>query len=225
MPGPPPRRPEDAAQIAELVARVQRLSRELDEARSELGHVRGERDRLQKALSEQGAAREARARAEEARERDQAATIAALRGQLAESERRGATSREAELRELEARVDELEAQSLEVASLRAQNAELEARLLSLSSAQSPIAESPQKAAPRRGTNGSHGDDLKQIRGIGPAFERALKARGVTTFAQIASWGASEVEETARALRLKPERIRKEDWVGGASSLLGAAEKG
>jgi predicted flap endonuclease-1-like 5' DNA nuclease len=177
--------------------------------------VRAERDRLRSTLSEQGAALEARARAEELRERDQAATVAALRAQLAEQERRLSN-----LRELEARMDELEGQALEVASLRAANRELEARL----SASPPQAEQLRESG-RAPLNGrGPGDDLKRIRGIGPAFERALKARGVTTFSQIAGWSASEMEETARALRLKIERIRREDWVGGARALLEGSEK-
>jgi predicted flap endonuclease-1-like 5' DNA nuclease len=211
----PPRRPEDAAQIAELVARLQRQSRELADAQSELLHVRAERDRLRSTLSEQGSALEGRARAEELRERDHAATVAALRAQVAEQERRLSS-----LRELEARVDELEGQALEVAGLRAANRELEARLSAL----------PPPAEPLRGKRGAPvngkdlGDDLKRIRGIGPAFERALKARGVTTFGQIAGWSATEMEETARALRVKIERIRREDWVGGARALLAGSEK-
>jgi predicted flap endonuclease-1-like 5' DNA nuclease len=129
------------------------------------------------------------------------------------------------VRELEARVDELEGQALEAATLRAHNSELEAKLLALSAPygdKAPRAPAP-KATPA--TNGSaHGDDLKRIRGIGPAFERALKAQGVSTFAQIAGWSASEVDVMARTLRVKPERIRKEDWIGRASSLLGSPEK-
>jgi hypothetical protein len=35
---------------------------------------------------------------------------------------------------------------------------------------------------------------------------------------------SEVDDAARALRVKPERIRKEGWVGAASALLGSPEK-
>lgn len=181
--------------------------------------MRAERDQLRISLSEQGSVLQTRARAEEQRERDQAATVTALRAQLAELERRLAESRE-----LEARVDELEGQALEAASLRAQNAELEARVLALSARPDET-----KAAPRKQTaeptGESHGDDLKRIRGIGAAFERALKARGISSFSQIAAWTASELEETARALRVKPERIRKEDWVGRAGALLDAPEKG
>jgi NADH-quinone oxidoreductase subunit E len=112
--------------------------------------------------------------------------------------------------------------------LRAQNAELEAKLLELAGQPEPL----EKAKPTRtkvrqptpGNGESHGDDLKQIRGIGPKFERALHARGIRSFSQIAAWTASELEELARALRVKPERIRKEDWVGRARALLASPEK-
>lgn len=204
---------------------MQRQARQLDDTRAELGHVRAERDRLRTALAEQGTALEARARAEEARERDNAATIASLRSQLADVERRAAHSRDVAVRELEARVDELEGQALEAATLRAHNSELEAKLLALSGQPRGKAPRATAAKARQATNGSaHGDDLKRIRGIGPAFERALKAGGVSTFAQIAGWGADDVDAMARMLRVKPERIRKEDWVGAATSLLGSPEK-
>ena len=88
---------------------------------------------------------------------------------------------------------------------------------------SEAAPPPAKRAEKPNGQG-HGDDLKRIRGIGPAFERALKARGVSSFSQIAAWTASELEEAARALRVKPERIRKEDWVGHAGALQSAPEK-
>ncbi|HWA73691.1 MAG TPA: hypothetical protein VG937_15200 [Polyangiaceae bacterium] len=151
------------------------------------------------------------------------ATISALRAQLAELERRLA-----EARELEARVDELEGQALEVVTLRARNAELEAKLLARESeveAVEPKATRAKTKQPTSANGESQGDDLKQIRGIGPAFERALNARGVRSFSQIAAWTASELEEIARALRVKPERIRKEDWVGRARTLLDSPEKG
>lgn len=177
--------------------------------------MRAERDRLRSTSSELGVALEVRARTEELRERDHAASLAALRARLAEQERRLGS-----LRELEARVDELEGQSLEVASLRAVNAELEAKWSALAARAERAAD--QAGATSNGTG--RGDDLKRIRGIGPAFERALQARGITTFSQIAGWSVNEVEATARALRLKPERIRREDWVGAARALLGASEK-
>jgi len=71
--------------------------------------------------------------------------------------------------------------------------------------------------------GNATDDLKRIKGIGPAFERELRRLGITTFAQIAVWTAEEVETISRKIKAKPERIRRDAWVGRATELM--AERG
>lgn len=64
-----------------------------------------------------------------------------------------------------------------------------------------------------------GDDLKRICGIGPGFERALHAAGVTTFLQIADWTPDEVERIAREIRTTPRRIQRDRWIERARELL------
>ncbi len=67
------------------------------------------------------------------------------------------------------------------------------------------------------------DDLKKIRGIGPAFERKLRKLGVDTFLQIAAWDEAEIDRVATHLGGRAgKRIRRDDWAGGARQLL--AEK-
>ena len=60
-----------------------------------------------------------------------------------------------------------------------------------------------------------GDDLKVIKGIGPKFEKLLRGAGVTSVAQIATWSESDIDAIAQAIGIRPERIRKDDWVGKA----------
>jgi len=62
------------------------------------------------------------------------------------------------------------------------------------------------------------DDLKRITGIGPGYERALHAMGVTTFAQIAAWMPEDIERVATQLRTTPKRILRDDWVSRARAL-------
>jgi NADH-quinone oxidoreductase subunit E len=64
-----------------------------------------------------------------------------------------------------------------------------------------------------------GDDLKVLKGIGPKFEKLLRGAGVTSIAQIASWTESDIDTFAKELGIKPERIRKDDWVGSAKRAL------
>ncbi len=76
----------------------------------------------------------------------------------------------------------------------------------------PAAEAKAKPAKAEG-----GDDLKQLSGIGPALEKKLHEAGVTTFAQIASWGADEIAEFDEKLSFKG-RIEREGWVEQAKAL-------
>ena len=64
-----------------------------------------------------------------------------------------------------------------------------------------------------------GDDLKRIRGIGPKFEQALKAMGVTTFDDIAAWTDADIDAVALKLKVHGSRIRRESWVSRAADLL------
>jgi predicted flap endonuclease-1-like 5' DNA nuclease len=60
--------------------------------------------------------------------------------------------------------------------------------------------------------------LRRIRGIGPAYQRALEQLGVTRVEQVAAWTAEDVRSFAQKLRIKAERISKDDWVGQAGQL-------
>jgi predicted flap endonuclease-1-like 5' DNA nuclease len=72
------------------------------------------------------------------------------------------------------------------------------------------------AAPAGSGKTPHG--LRRIRGIGPAFQRALEQLGVTRVEQIAAWGPSDIAAFAEKLKIRPERIGKDDWIGQAQRL-------
>lgn len=59
------------------------------------------------------------------------------------------------------------------------------------------------------------DDLKKIRGIGPVMERILIDLGITTYRQIAEFNRQDIERVAAAIETSPNRIIRDDWVGGA----------
>jgi predicted flap endonuclease-1-like 5' DNA nuclease len=67
-----------------------------------------------------------------------------------------------------------------------------------------------------------GSDLKVVRGIGPKFEKALRAAGVTHLRQIADWTDADIDAFAKKLGIRPERVRKDDWVAGAKRALESA---
>ena len=63
------------------------------------------------------------------------------------------------------------------------------------------------------------DDLKRIRGIGPAIEKTLNRLGILRLEQIADMSQDDVSRVAGELRGFHSRIEREDWVGQARLLL------
>ncbi len=63
--------------------------------------------------------------------------------------------------------------------------------------------------------GESPDDLKHIRGIGPALERFLHKRGVFWFRQVATWSQADIEKYEFLLPNFGGRIQRENWVRSA----------
>jgi predicted flap endonuclease-1-like 5' DNA nuclease len=173
-----------------------------------------ERETLERELAETRAAgaRTAATAREQAERRvrsgeEHAATVAALTRRVSELEEQLA-ARPA----LEKRLAELERQVSRTARLTERNTELEGLL---AEAEGALAE----ARARPAAVESAGDDLTRLKGVGPTFERALRAAGITSFAQIALWTHRDILTIAPLLRARPERILREDWVGSAQLLL------
>ncbi|MEM9974091.1 MAG: 50S ribosomal protein L21 [Pseudomonadota bacterium] len=78
---------------------------------------------------------------------------------------------------------------------------------------------PAKAAPKADAGA---DDLKKLSGVGPALEKKLHEAGVTSFAQIAAWGADEIAEFDEKLSFKG-RIESEGWVDQAKAIVAEQE--
>lgn len=63
------------------------------------------------------------------------------------------------------------------------------------------------------------DDLRSVRGIGPAMKRELAAYGVRTLAELAALDDARIDALDRELKF-PGRIRRERWVEQARELVG-----
>jgi F-type H+-transporting ATPase subunit gamma len=61
------------------------------------------------------------------------------------------------------------------------------------------------------------DDIEEILGIGPVINAALRARGITTFAQIAAWTTADAERIGAELDF-PGRVQREKWIEQAREL-------
>lgn len=83
------------------------------------------------------------------------------------------------------------------------------------------APTPAAAAPVAAANLAEGvspDDISLIGGIGPKFQKGLKALGITTLDQIAGWNEADVERIETELNAKG-RVAREEWIEQAKELL------
>ncbi len=76
--------------------------------------------------------------------------------------------------------------------------------------------------PIQQANGSHfgglRDNLKAIKGIGPAIEKTLNELGIFRYAQVADMSHYDIERIANRLKGFKSRIEREDWIGQARTL-------
>ena len=79
----------------------------------------------------------------------------------------------------------------------------------------PAAEAPApKAAAKAEPAGD--DDLKKMKGVGPALEKKLKAAGVTSFSQIVNMSADEISALEEELNLSG-RFERDGWIEQAKT--------
>ena len=63
------------------------------------------------------------------------------------------------------------------------------------------------------------DDLKRIKGVGPAIEKTLNEMGIYRYEQIAAMSEYDIDRVAQRLKGFHSRIYREDWMGQARELL------
>ena len=80
----------------------------------------------------------------------------------------------------------------------------------------PVPEAFAEELAEPGLNGR--DDLKQIKGVGPAIEKTLNEMGIFSFRQIAEMSEYDIDRVAQRLRGFRSRIYREDWIGQAREL-------
>jgi predicted flap endonuclease-1-like 5' DNA nuclease len=85
-------------------------------------------------------------------------------------------------------------------------------------AAAPVKASPPakpQAAPT--TSSGSSDALTEIDGIGPAYERALNAMGIRTFAQLAAQNPDELAAGLSLVRVTAARIKRDQWIEQAAA--------
>jgi len=63
------------------------------------------------------------------------------------------------------------------------------------------------------------DNLKKIKGVGPAIEKTLNEMGIIRFQQIADMSEYDIDRVAQRLKGFRSRIYREDWIGQARDYL------
>jgi len=63
------------------------------------------------------------------------------------------------------------------------------------------------------------DNLKKIKGVGPAIEKTLNEMGIVRFQQIADMSEYDIDRVAQRLKGFRSRIYREDWIGQARDFL------
>lgn len=66
---------------------------------------------------------------------------------------------------------------------------------------------------------NHHDNLKKIKGIGPAIEKTLNEMGIVRLQQIADMSEYDIDRVAQRLKGFRSRIFREDWIGQARDYL------
>jgi predicted flap endonuclease-1-like 5' DNA nuclease len=72
-------------------------------------------------------------------------------------------------------------------------------------------------APAAVVEQEHEDDLRRIRGVGPAIESTLHGLGIRSYRQLVTLDAAGLDRVRDALR-DPQRIERGDWLGQARRL-------
>jgi len=62
------------------------------------------------------------------------------------------------------------------------------------------------------------DDLTEIKGIGPAFQKKLNLLDIYSFRQISELDGEAVARLAEVIEVFPERIHRDNWIGQATRL-------
>jgi large subunit ribosomal protein L21 len=118
---------------------------------------------------------------------------------------------------------------LRVTDILTSGADVSGVMAAIGAASAPLVKSAPVAAPKKAAKAkvasaavTGADDLKLLSGVGPALAKKLHAAGVTSFAQIAGWTASDVTAMDEKLSFKG-RIDREGWIDQAKAKVAGQE--
>lgn len=80
-------------------------------------------------------------------------------------------------------------------------------------------------SPKLVVEGETIDDLSRMKGVGPKLVAVLKEKGITTFAEIASWSEADIDRVDAQLGRFQGRIRRDRWTEQAKLLAADDNQG
>lgn len=218
-------------EIVALRERIGPLNKTLDaerrsseEARNELSLLRIERDELLARLQRLEAGRNSAPPVE--RRRGDADTAAGLRAELGEM-REMLARRDRQVHELELKLTESTGRILDLAARLDSWKERVKPLTSMLRQQRNLIRTLHDVDTEGGTDRQAGEDdtsgspdnLKRIRGIGPALERRLHRHGIRRFEQIAELSDADLFALAKHIAIAPNLVQRDRWVEQARELV------
>lgn len=198
--------------LKETFERRDELQRQIKDIRSNLEVAVTQRDRLQSDMASKGARGNAATKA--IRERDE--KIFRLSRELEDWQNR-----------LPPLVERFRIRDEEARQLEADLADARERINSLETMVGSDQTRVEPVDPNALTDGMDAsndsddvlrDDLKQVKGIGPAIEKTLNEMGILRFNQIAEMSEYDIDRVAQRLKGFRSRIYREDWIGQARDL-------
>jgi predicted flap endonuclease-1-like 5' DNA nuclease len=223
-------RERETERVGNLESELERLRQDLANSDREVSGLRSQLQDLE-GLTQQVTEREALIRElEPARDRLEEAQRELA--ELSEQHRSVVGEKDGEIQRLRRRIEELEPLSGRVTELERHVVELEPLAQQLTerdreitrlrreyrglerAAKRPPPKIREAPTPPRSAK----DDLKQIKGIGPAIERLLNRLGYRTFRDIAGWGEEEIQRVTGHLGAFAGRVRRDRWVQQAKRL-------
>ena len=218
--------------LKEAFGRRDELQRQIKDIRSNLEVVVSERDQLQSTMDDQAAKDDRIEKLNREIENWQSRVtplIERFRARNAEAEQLEADLEAAQERiaALEGmvgsehtRVEPVDQEALRDAMEASNDPQQEQPRSNDEAVDEPAHEVIQEAAHNTATNVAlASDNLKLIKGVGPAIEKTLNEMGIFRFDQIAAMSEYDIDRVARRLRGFHSRIYREDWMGQARNLL------
>ncbi len=224
--------------LKEAFGRRDELQRQIKDIRSNLEVVVSERDQLQSTMDDQAAKDDRIEKLNREIENWQSRVtplIERFRARNAEAEQleadlEAAQERIAALEGMvgseQTRVEPVDQEALRDAMEASNDPQQEQPHTNDEAVDEPVHEATHEAAHNTATNVAlASDNLKLIKGVGPAIEKTLNEMGIFRFDQIAAMSEYDIDRVARRLRGFHSRIYREDWMGQARALLDQSASG